>query len=155
MTFALMHSMGALSNWLALCICKVLLWIPKCQQLHGGSEELPKHSPTGRWGRRGCAHQGANIYISNMKSLLPLPQHQRALSSLTFSPLSSFHPTTTWQGKIRMKLMLSDFDSRRHWAHARQHWHLIKCSNKENILELQKQVNYFFANNCVTVIVMQ
>ena len=70
---------GALSNLLALCICKVLLWIPKCQELHGGSDELPKHSPTGRWGRRGCcgcARQGANIYISNIKSLLPLPQHQ-------------------------------------------------------------------------------
>lgn len=152
MTFALMHSMGALSNWLALCICKVLLWIPKCQQLHGGSEELPKHSPTGRWGRRGCAHQGANIYISNMKSLLPLPQHQRALSSLTFSPLSI--QLRRGKEKWKMKLMLSDFDSRRHWAHARQHWHLIKCSNKENILELQKRVNYFFANNCV-IVVMQ
>lgn len=28
--------------------------------------------------------------------------------------LPTEHPTTTWQGKIRMKLMLSDFDSRRH-----------------------------------------
>lgn len=57
--------------------------------------------------------------------------------------------------KWKIKLMLSDFDPRRRSVHARQHWHLIKCSNKENILELQKQVNYFFGNNCVTVIVMQ
>lgn len=90
----------------------------------------------------------------------------------TWSPYCLYHnirePWAAWRSpnwavfiqlrrgkeKWKMKLMLSDFDSRRRSVHARQHWHLIKCSNKENILELQKQVNYFFANNCV-IVVMQ